>query len=63
MPIYEYACTSESCAHRWEDLEKMTDPPQTKCPKCGKETAVRLMSRANGKVNGYSAANGYSKGR
>ena len=63
MPTYEYQCQDESCGHRWEDLERMTDPPQTKCPKCGKPTAARLMSRASFKVHGYSAANNYSKGK
>lgn len=33
MALYEYAC--ESCGHRFEIIQKMSDPPLEKCPKCG----------------------------
>lgn len=33
MPIYEYVC--ESCQHRFEVQQKMSDPPLSACAKCG----------------------------
>lgn len=33
MPTYEYLC--ESCSHRFETWQKMTDEPLTTCPVCG----------------------------
>ena len=33
MPLYEYEC--EACGHRFETIQKFSDPPVEKCPKCG----------------------------
>ncbi len=33
MPIYEYEC--ESCDERFELIQKFSDKPLKKCPKCG----------------------------
>jgi putative FmdB family regulatory protein len=33
MPLYEYEC--EKCGHRFEKIQKFSDPPETACPKCG----------------------------
>lgn len=33
VPIYEYEC--ESCAERFELMQKFSDKPVKKCPKCG----------------------------
>jgi putative FmdB family regulatory protein len=33
MPLYEYAC--EACGHRFETIQKFSDPPPDACPKCG----------------------------
>ena len=33
MPIYEYEC--ESCDERFELMQKFSDKPVKKCPKCG----------------------------
>jgi putative FmdB family regulatory protein len=33
MPLYEYQC--ETCEHRFEKIQKFTDPPPDCCPKCG----------------------------
>lgn len=44
MPEYEHKCTDEQCGHEWEDTYSIhVDPPKI-CPKCGKETAKRLIS-------------------
>jgi putative FmdB family regulatory protein len=33
MPLYEYEC--EKCGHRFEKIQKFSDPPLDACPKCG----------------------------
>ena len=33
MALYEYQC--DTCGHRFEVIQKWSDPPQEKCPKCG----------------------------
>ena len=33
MPLYEYQC--ENCEHRFEKIQKFSDPPPDACPKCG----------------------------
>lgn len=35
MPTYEYAC--DSCGNDFEVMQKMSDAPVEKCPKCGKK--------------------------
>ncbi|HTP64570.1 MAG TPA: zinc ribbon domain-containing protein [Geobacteraceae bacterium] len=43
MPVYEYECNS--CNARFEVQQKMSDPPEKECPKCGGEVA-RVVSTA-----------------
>lgn len=38
MPIYEFECPA--CGHRFERLQKLSDPDPTDCPEC-KGTGVR----------------------
>ena len=38
MPLYEYECDN---GHRFEKIQKFSDPPLTACPTCG--TAVRKL--------------------
>jgi putative FmdB family regulatory protein len=33
MPIYEYQC--KKCHHRFERIQKFSDPHVKKCPECG----------------------------
>ena len=33
MPLREYQC--DACGHRFEVIQKMSDPPLDVCPKCG----------------------------
>ncbi len=33
MPIYEYQC--QKCGFRFERLQKLSDPPPSRCPECG----------------------------
>jgi putative FmdB family regulatory protein len=32
MPLYEYEC--DACGHRFEKIQKFSDPLEDKCPKC-----------------------------
>ena len=41
MPLYEYEC--DICGHRFEVIQKFSDAPIDKCPKCG-STVHKLMS-------------------
>ena len=50
MPIYEYRCTS--CGHEKEVLQKLSDPPLTECPACGKSTLRKLVSAAGFHLKG-----------
>lgn len=33
MPLYEYQCPQ--CDERLEIIQKISDPPEARCPKCG----------------------------
>jgi len=41
VPLYEYQC--KSCKHRFEVIQKFSDKPVKKCPRCGK-AVERLVS-------------------
>ncbi len=45
MPTYEYEC--ESCGHRFERFQKMTEGPLGACPKCGAKVR-RLIGMGSG---------------
>jgi putative FmdB family regulatory protein len=40
MPTYDYEC--KACQNRFEVFQNMSDPPVSRCPKCGKG-AKRLI--------------------
>jgi putative FmdB family regulatory protein len=44
MPLYEYEC--ESCGHRFELIQKFSDPPAEHCPVCGGPVRKLLSSPA-----------------
>ena len=44
MPLYEYEC--DSCAHRFERIQKFSDPLVDTCPKCGGVVRKLLSSPA-----------------
>ena len=50
MPIYEYQCAS--CHHAFDLIQKMSDEHAKQCPRCSKETAVRLVSAAGFQLKG-----------
>jgi len=39
MPTYEYRC--DRCGHQFELFQKISDPPETNCPRC--EGSVRRL--------------------
>ena len=41
MPLYEYQC--DACGHRFEKIQKFSDPLVDTCPKCG-GAVQKLMS-------------------
>ena len=50
MPIYAYKC--ESCGHRQDVLQKMSDPLLTQCPACGAQTYVKQLTAAGFQLKG-----------
>ena len=42
MPLYEYQC--RKCGHRFEEIQKFSDRPIRRCPKCRKGTVDKLIS-------------------
>lgn len=44
MPLYEYQC--DACGHRFEKIQKYSDPPADTCPKCGGSVQKLLSSPA-----------------
>ena len=41
MPTYDYECPK--CQHAWELFQPITAKPIKKCPKCGKQSARRVI--------------------
>lgn len=50
MPIYEYQC--ESCGHRQDALQKISDPPLVDCASCGEATLRKLVSAPRFRLKG-----------
>ena len=42
MPLYEYEC--EACKHRFEVIQKYSDPAPPACARCGKGPVLRQHS-------------------
>jgi putative FmdB family regulatory protein len=42
MPLYEYQC--DACGHRFEHIQKFSDPPVEECPVCGARAVKKLVS-------------------
>ena len=45
MPTYEYVCTS--CGNQWAEIQQISAPALTDCPKCSAATAKRQISAGN----------------
>jgi putative FmdB family regulatory protein len=50
MPIYEYRC--EACGHKEEHLQKVSEPPLSVCPACGKPQYRKQLSAAGFQLKG-----------
>jgi putative FmdB family regulatory protein len=50
MPIYEYQCGA--CGHRFEEWQKMSDPPVRTCPKCKAKKVEKLISQTSFTLKG-----------
>jgi putative FmdB family regulatory protein len=50
MPIYEYRCAD--CGFQEEYLQKVSEPPLTVCPSCGKPSFAKLLSAAGFQLKG-----------
>lgn len=50
MPIYEYQCPD--CRHVFEILQKISEEPLKKCPKCNKESLQKLISASGFQLKG-----------
>jgi len=50
MPIYAYKC--ESCGHRQDVLQKISDPLLTVCPACGASSYVKQVTAAGFQLKG-----------
>lgn len=50
MPVYDYHCTA--CGADSEILHKISDPPETICPECGKPKLVKQVSAAGFRLSG-----------
>ncbi len=44
MPLYEYEC--KKCHHRFERIQKFSDPHVKKCPECGGPVELVLSAPA-----------------
>lgn len=44
MPLYEYEC--EKCGHRFERIQKFSDPMVKKCPECGGKVEQMISAPA-----------------
>ncbi len=63
MPTYDYECGA--CGHRYEMFQSITAKPVKKCPKCGRQTAKRLIGTGGGiifKGSGFYATDYRSEG-
>ena len=50
MPIYAYRCTD--CGFEDESLQKISEPPMTVCPSCGKESFRKQLTAAGFQLKG-----------
>jgi putative FmdB family regulatory protein len=50
MPIYGYRC--QACGEEHDVLQKVSEPPLTKCPACGKKALKKQLSAAGFQLKG-----------
>ena len=50
MPIYEYRC--DNCGHELEAIQKLSEDPLTRCPKCDTDNLTKKISAAGFRLKG-----------
>ncbi|HEY2346020.1 MAG TPA: zinc ribbon domain-containing protein [Xanthomonadaceae bacterium] len=50
MPIYGFEC--DACGHRFDRLQKLSDPDPTVCPDCGAEQLRRQLTAPAFRLSG-----------
>ena len=50
MPIYEYRCSA--CGFQNDYLQKISEPPLTDCPECGKSAFTKQVTAAGFQLKG-----------
>jgi len=50
MPIYQYRCSV--CGREQEVLQKVSEPPLTDCPSCGKPGLQKVLTAAGFQLKG-----------
>jgi putative FmdB family regulatory protein len=50
MPLYDFACSE--CGHRFERLQKMSDPDPCDCPACGHPAVSRQVTAPSFRLAG-----------
>ena len=50
MPIYAYKCSA--CGFAKDQLQKMSDPPLSDCPACGKPSFTKQLTAAGFQLKG-----------
>lgn len=58
MPIYAYDC--QKCGEQAEYIQKMSDPPMTKCEQCGGKLTKAITAAAFHLKGGGWYADGYA---
>ncbi len=60
MPLYQYTC--QNCQSTFEEIQKVGDPPPSKCESCGKkDTLKRDLGLSSFSLKGSCwAKDGYS---
>jgi putative FmdB family regulatory protein len=48
MPTYDYRC--DSCGHNFELFQSIKAEPEKRCPKCGADTARRVIGAGGGLI-------------
>ena len=61
MPLYEYQC--KKCRHRFEKIQKFSDPEITICPHCGGHIERVLSAPAVSFKGGGWYADGYGNAK
>jgi len=50
MPTYNYECQNSECKHAFEEMQSITAPKLKACPKCKKDSLVRLIGSGSGVI-------------